>query len=305
MTTFPTVSVLLPVYNASPFVEEAVLSILGQTYGDFELIVIDDGSTDGSGDLLQLLADLDPRIRFISRENRGLVATLNEMLAIARGRFIARMDADDVSRSDRFDLQVASLSADPSLVAVGSDFVSIDAKGRPLYAAELPRTHEDIDDHTMAGDRGSGMSHPALMIRSDALLRVGGYRPDYWPAEDADLVLRLAEVGKLRNLRAPLLSYRVHPASIGHTNASRQRDAHWRAIKDAAARRGIEPPESRPMGLVPGEGWSVGELHVKWAWWALGSGYIGSARSLAFRAVLSAPLSPGAWRVLACAIRGH
>src|SRR5262245_33145279 len=128
VTTVP-VSVVLPVFNAARFLPEAVRSILGQTYDAFELIVVDDGSVDGSGELAADLAASDPRVEVIRRRHEGLVPALNAGLERARGHYVARMDADDVAHAERFQRQVAYLDAHPASVAVGSAMEVVDADG--------------------------------------------------------------------------------------------------------------------------------------------------------------------------------
>ena len=304
----PRISVLMPVYNADRYVESAMSSILTQTFRDFELLILDDGSTDNSLRIIRTIAERDSRVNVISRENKGLVDTLNELLGRARGSLIARMDADDVSASVRFERQVQALESDAALLVVGSDLRSIDDCGRYLMPTVMPHTHEEIDAFTMGVDQGCGMCHPSMMFRASAFELAGKYRKEYWPAEDADLVLRIAEHGRLMNIAEPLLSYRVHGGSIGHTQAERQRNALWRAAAAAAARRGIPPPRAELGELKAGQESEMAthaSRDVKWAWWALGSGEVATARSLAIRAVLKGPLHIQAWRVLACAIRGH
>lgn len=299
------ISVLMPVYNAVRYVEAAVGSILAQTERDFELIVVDDGSTDGSLAILKRFADRDIRVRLVSRENRGLVVTLNEMLSLARGRFLARMDADDIADPRRFERELHALEVDRSLVAVGCSVHFIDPAARRLMTFAYPVGHDAIVDWTMAIERGNGMSHPALMMRADAVRQVGGYRAEFWPAEDADLVLRLAEIGRVDNLVQPLLSYRLHPESIGQVHSKRQRDAHYRSVAEAALRLGRPAPDERlRVAAHASEGDEV-DRQVRWAWWAIGSGNLRSARSLALDALLRAPLRRASWQVMACAIRGH
>src|ERR1700761_204383 len=125
----PLVSVLMPVFNAQRYVAAAVNSILDQTLGDFELIIVDDGSTDQSTAILRRLAGRDGRIRLISRPNTGYVVALNEALDAARGEFLARMDADDVSLPQRFEKQVQFLQENPDFVLVGTHVTTMDADG--------------------------------------------------------------------------------------------------------------------------------------------------------------------------------
>src|SRR6476661_6105481 len=126
----PPVSVLMPVYNAGRYVAEAVESILGQTYADFEFLIVDDGSTDRSRAILERYAARDPRIRLVSRPNTGYAAALNELLGLARGELVARMDADDVALPERLLRQVNYLRAHPEVVCVGTAVHLIDGGGR-------------------------------------------------------------------------------------------------------------------------------------------------------------------------------
>ncbi len=133
MPPAPSVSVLMPIYNAELTLAEAVESILAQTFTDFELIVVDDGSTDGSLQMLQKFAHRDTRIRIISRPNTGIAGALNEAMDAARGEFLARMDADDISLPARFEKQVAFLQEHPDVVLLGSRVMLVEPYGTPMY----------------------------------------------------------------------------------------------------------------------------------------------------------------------------
>jgi glycosyltransferase involved in cell wall biosynthesis len=126
MPSEPAISVLMPVYNTERYVAEAVESILAQTFRNFEFLIIDDGSTDRSLSILKRYAERDPRIYLVSRPNTGYVIALNEMLAMARGEFIARIDADDIALPERFEVQVAYLREHPEVVCLGSKVQFID-----------------------------------------------------------------------------------------------------------------------------------------------------------------------------------
>jgi hypothetical protein len=152
------------------------------------------------------------------------------------------------------------------------------------------------------------MCHPSMMFRATAFSLAGQYRSQFWPAEDADLILRISEKGRVSNIPSPLLCYRVHDGSIGHKQAVRQREALYAAAAAAAERRGEAAPDPRLRALSSAQRHVIESpvaRDVKWAWWALSSGNVRAARSLALRAVLKGPLARDAWVVLACAIRGH
>src|SRR4051794_23469900 len=148
----PLISVIISVYNAERYVAEATRSILGQTLGDFEFIIFDDGSKDGSLAILLDLARQDTRIRLTSRANKGLTITLNEALQQATGEFIARMDCDDVALPDRFENQIAALSDDLSLVCFGGYFQLIDDAGRYLTTLRPPTDDAEIQRQALRGD---------------------------------------------------------------------------------------------------------------------------------------------------------
>lgn len=298
----PAVSVIIPVYNSERFLDEAIASVLNQSFRDFECIVVDDGSTDGSGPMLDRFAAADSRIRLIRRPNTGYAVALNEMLAAVRAPLIARMDGDDIAEPARFAAQTAYMAANPECVAVGSRVLLIDEDGAPIRDMATATTHEEIDAAHMRGE-GGAIIHPAAMIRTDAMRRIGGYRVERNPAEDLDLFLRLAEIGRLANLPERLLRYRIHLGSVGHTRRARQIAGTRASIEDARRRRGL-PPMDTPMSTDDGTIDAAAE-HCKWSWWSLRGGHPRTARKHALRALRSAPLRPGCWKALACAIRGH
>jgi hypothetical protein len=207
MHRVPVVSVVLPVFNAEPYLNEALASILGQSLTDFELIAINDGSTDESGRILAEHAARDSRIHLISRENRGLSRSLNEGLEAARATYVAIMNADDVALPDRLSKQAAFLDANPSVAAVGGQVRLMLADGKDGPATRLPQTPAAI---RRLLKQTSPFAHPAVMLRRQAALAAGGYRPQMQPAEDLDLWLRLAERHDLANLPEIVLHYRLH-----------------------------------------------------------------------------------------------
>lgn len=299
----PAVSVLMPVYNAERYVGEAVESILGQTFSDFEFIIIDDGSTDGSLGILRKYADRDGRIRLVSRPNTGYVVALNEAISLARGEYLARMDADDASLPERFQAQVDYLKKHPECVAVGTRVVVVDSDGDPLGEWNRDETHEVIDAAHMEGSRGGVICHPSVMMRRSAVRAVGGYHAEHETAEDLDLWLRLAEIGRLANLPEALLRYRMHPKSVSHARSEQQWRTVTEVLRDAYRRRGLDASGVSPT--APGNPIGAAHLHRKWAWWALGAGHVSTARKHALRCAIRGPWSMMNWKVLLCAIRGY
>jgi hypothetical protein len=235
----PAVSVVLPVYNSEPYLAEALDSILRQTFDDFELIAVYDASIDNSRSRLEDAARRDARVSVVDGPGRGLVDALNLGLARARGEFIARMDADDVSQSMRFARQVEYLRANPQIAVVGSAITLIDAAGKVMREIEYPLTPVEVARFLI--ETGSALAHPAVMARRDAMLSVGGYRSLFQHAEDYDLWLRLAERHSLANLPERLLRYRHHDTKGSLRHAAAQQLATHVARLCAKARRSGQP----------------------------------------------------------------
>lgn len=298
----PRVSVLMPVYNGEKYVAEAIDSILAQTFEDFEFLIINDGSTDGTREILERYAAQDGRIRVLHRENRGITPTLNELLELARGDLAARMDSDDIAFPDRFAQQVRHFDENPDCVLVGGAVVIIDPKGRELHSRTAPLLHHEIVDGFL-GRKGHPLCHPATMFRRGRAIESGGYREGYIHAEDLDFFLRLAEVGKLANLAAPLLKYREHGGKVSAKFARLQGETTRRILMEAHQRRGTEPPTSvldlRIEPITPAD------QRRLWGWWALGAGHVATARGHAFASLWRWPFSLETWRLVACAIRGR
>ena len=298
----PAVSVLMPVYNAERYVVEAVESILSQTFQDYEFLIINDGSTDGSLAILERYAAQDERIRLISRENRGLVVTLNEGIDVARAPLIARMDADDISFPRRFEKQVAFLETHPECVALGVSVLAIDAEGAVLGEGLNAKytSHEAIDGAHLQSVFGV-ICHPSVVMRREVLLSVQGYRPDYPVAEDVDLFLRLAEAGRLANLPDILLKYRQHLSSATKAHhAASQQSAHL-ALKDACRRRGLPAPPFPKITRAK----NAAAYYGACARQALRAGNVATARKHAWRAFIRSPWSVASWRVLVGAMRAR
>jgi glycosyltransferase involved in cell wall biosynthesis len=294
----PTVSVLLPVHNAGAYLASAVQSIQHQTFSDFELLAHDDGSTDSSLAVLRHLESFDPiRVRVSHSGNRGLVPTLNELASRARGKYLARMDADDISRPDRFFKQVQFLNDNPDCVAVGSHYDMMTEEGLPIGTIEMPLHHDEIDSAHMRGH--CSMSHPVVMMRADAFHKVGGYDPSFPTAQDHELWMRMAEIGALANLNTPLLRYRLHSGSISQSRLSEQMAAAKRACKMAAARRGV------PMTYDATEAWrpsrdkaSRHAFAIRYGWIAWSNGHTETWWHFVRQSFALKPFSPETWRLM-------
>ena len=292
MSDAPRVSVVLPVYNAERYLDEALRSVLGQTFEDFECLVIDDGSTDSTPELIQSFARGDRRVRPLRLAHSGIVEALNIGLQSARGQLLARMDADDVCRPHRFARQVQWFAEHPECVAIGSWVLLTDPYGSDLNEVQPALTHEQIEADLLKAN-GWAMFHPTVMMRREPVMTVGGYRREYQWSEDIDLFLRLAEVGKLANIPEVLLRYRQHYDSVNRTRRAVQMQINRRLLNETYHRRGLGPlpghvPEEYPT-------FTSFELARAWGWQALTNRNWKAARRHALAAIKAGPLKYHSW----------
>lgn len=260
------VSVVMSVYNCETYIRTAIESILNQTYPYLEFIIIDDGSTDKTRTIIEAATATDPRVRLISRENRGVTQSLNEGISLSAGKLIARMDGDDISELDRLEKQVAFLDANPEVVLVGGQAHLIDSDGRSVISFTEPVNHDEIDQRNL---RAKTLPiHPTVMFRKSAWSTVGGYHMEFDKAEDIDLFLRLAKIGRLASLSDVVLKMRLHLGSVSNITEEnrRQQTMSARAAAQAAAsRRGLPPQQFSDQIMVE----NPADTMTRWAWWAL------------------------------------
>jgi glycosyltransferase involved in cell wall biosynthesis len=212
----PLVSVVLPVHDGERFLAEAVGSILGQTLGDLDLVVVDDGSTDGTR---RILAGYDdPRLRVVAQPHRGLVAALGAGIAETRAPYVARMDADDVSEPLRLERQVELLERRPRIGMAATWVAVMNEEGRELRRHVLPSEHDDLARRLLLRNP---FQHGSVLLRRAALDAVGGYRDDYGANEDYDLWRRLVGSWELACVPEVLYHYRVHAGAVTQTDAER------------------------------------------------------------------------------------
>jgi hypothetical protein len=229
----------MPVRDGEAYLAQAVESVLGQTLDDLELIVVDDGSTDSSLEILERFAAADPRIRVVSdATSSGISAALNRGWREASGPYIARLDADDVALPDRLERQARFLDENPAVAVVGSAAIMIDPNGRELGIAWTPTDARTIHSTLQ---RRNCLIHPSVLIRRTALNEAGGYRFDH--VEDYDLWLRIAERHELANLPEPMILYRVHPAQVSLEVLDEQvrRSVAVRKAAGIRRREGVDP----------------------------------------------------------------
>jgi len=247
MSHAPTVSVLLPIYNAAGTLNPAMRSLLRQTFDDFEVIAVDDDSDDGSPNILKQWAKRDRRIKPIFHERVGLIGALNAGLMRAGGKFVARMDADDVSHPRRFELQVALMRAHPEVSVAGCLVRSFPKRsvreGFRIYEAWLNSliAHEDMVREIFIE---SPLAHPSTMMRRTELIELGGYEDHGWP-EDYDLWLRYHLAGK-RFAKVPEVLYfwREHQDRLSRTDPRYAVERFLRAKAHYLAQRPLKGAES-------------------------------------------------------------
>ena len=213
------ISVVMPVYNGEKYLKEAIDSVLSQTFTDYEFIIIDDCSTDGTSELIKTYKD--SRIRCIRNEtNLGVALSLNRGLDEARGEYIARMDADDISLPDRFAKQIAIMDGDRDIAVCGCDIIEFTDDGHE----ERKFFEYDCDKIKIGLLFNSALAHPTVMIRKAVLddnrLR---YDPEYEKAEDFELWTRIAAKYKLFVISEPLLRYRIHSLQVSNKHNEKQR----------------------------------------------------------------------------------
>lgn len=210
MTSIPKISVLLPVYNAARFLPESLASLQMQTCGDFEVVAVDDGSTDDSGQMLEQFASKHDWLRVFRQERAGIATALNHAFAMSRGEFIARMDADDIADRRRLEVQAEFLRANPSIGVCGS-WVRNFGEGCDAVV-RAPVNNDAIRAWLLFG---SAFVHPAVMMRREILLLLRQpYESDAPPVEDYALWLALSERTQFHNLPRELLRYRIHPGQV-------------------------------------------------------------------------------------------
>lgn len=226
----PHISVVLPVYNGARYLDEAIESVLLQDYRDLELLIIDDASTDGTQEILTRWAASDPRIRLLRNEqNSGISRSLNVGLAAARGSYIARQDADDVSLQGRFRRQVVVLDARPEVVLVSTNYVFMDAQGRIQGQTSVANPPGVVRWRMLFSNAIGG--HSQVMFRSDVARRIGGYDVGAPWSEDYDLWTRLLEHGDILVLPFVGMKHRLHDGRSSVVWRAAQRTSSYRITK--------------------------------------------------------------------------
>jgi glycosyltransferase involved in cell wall biosynthesis len=231
----PEITVLMSVYNGERHVRGAVDSILGQTFTDFEFVIVNDGSTDGTREILESYTD--PRIVFVNQENMGLTRSLNRGLAMARGKYVARQDADDVSMAGRLERQFRYMENNPHIGLVGSYYLIVDEDDNPieeLAQDKLPLSHgELVKDHLKTHFVG----HGTFFFRRSVIDFVGIYDEDFRFTQDMDFLLRVSERFEIANVPEVLYGWRMSRDNITGQKGDLQTRYRYLAINKALIRK--------------------------------------------------------------------
>ena len=290
----PVITVQMPVFNGEKYLEEAIESILNQSFSDFEFLILNDGSTDDSLQILYHYAERDSRIRLINRENRGLGTTQHELAELAQGEFIAQLDQDDVALPSRLELQFNFLRKNPRVVAVSGAYQLIDSADRYITTMVLPNSNKEIQTLLLEGH--CALHHPASMMRNKQVKSVGGYDKTLNLATDFDLWLRLGEVA---NISEVVLKYRLHDRSASESSGKRQSEEMRGACVNAWQRRNITCEFTARELWRPGPSRaSQHKFMLKYGWWAWNSWQRRTAVYYGLKAITLKPLSVASWTLL-------
>ena len=255
--TSPAVSVVMSVYNGERFLREAVESILDQSFREFEFIIVNDGSTDGSAAILNEYQSADARVKVHHEKHAGLVPSLNRGCELAEGKYIARMDADDIAKEDRLISQLNFMECHPEIAVLGGAVEWIDANARSLGTCRYPSEDREIKA-TQLND--CAVWHPTVLLRKEVFVWAGGYRSVVVDAEDYDLWLRIGERFQLANLNQVVLKYRIHPHQVSLRKRAQQTRGILAAQIAAKRRKDGLPDPLRDIKEIAADtlvGWGV------------------------------------------------
>lgn len=235
----PLVSVILPVYNGLPYLEKAIQSVLKQSFANFELLILDDASTDDSWQLMKKYAAKDKRIKiFQNKKNLGIGKSLNLLIKKSSTQFLARMDADDIMVSKRLSRQVNYLQKHTDVVVLGSWMKEIDKKGRIIGLRKVPLKHKDIYQMMYYA---MGMQHPTLVFNTKLIPVDFPWYQEHGLVEDLDMLFRLLKHGRFANLPSFLMFYRLHTDNLSLREPKKTFIAAQKIRKKAVQEYGYQP----------------------------------------------------------------
>lgn len=232
MKKSPVVSVVMSVYNAERFLDKAVRSVLDQEFSDYEFVISDDASTDGTGDLAQKWSRVDDRIRVLKNETRlGLTKSLNRAIHQTTAPWIARQDADDMSHSARLRLQMDQLSQNPDVGMLGTRYQGINEEDKYLYRMMLPITDREIKKWL---GKINCFCHGSVIFSRELFTKTGGYPEEYPFAQDYALWLRFSKLTKMANVPEALYQRRIHQGAVSQSNQER-----WQVLQQLKFNEGL------------------------------------------------------------------
>ena len=297
-----TVSILMPMRNAEAYIVETIQSLLDQTFSDFELIIIDDGSSDAS--LSMVKSFIDGRIRILKGNMQGISAALNRGLKSAQGNFVCRCDSDDIYPKERLQSQIEWFEGHDDFIAVAGKFSSMDEKSKVIAEFKSGESECDMTPELLTGKTRTHLG--TYLVRKNVLDDLGGYREYFVTAEDIDMQLRLAEKGLIGYMPENMYFYRIHDSSITHVQSLNQRSFYENLAREFLEQRlqtgsdllqkGTPPivprsdeklasSEDQIVGYMIGESW---RLHVE--------SNKKDAMAIAFRACMKKPLYWPVWK---------
>lgn len=210
----PLISVIMPAHNAQKYISRAIESILNQTFKKFELIIINDSSTDKTLDIIKSFSKKDSRVKIVNNDTRLDIAhSLNKGISLAKSNIIARMDADDIAFSNRLELQYKLISSSKNIAVVGANIVIMDATENEIATRSYPDESVKLKECLF---KYSPFAHPVVMFKKNMFEEVGRYNPKYSPTEDLDLWFRLGSKYEFKSIPEPLLKYRLSEKSSSH-----------------------------------------------------------------------------------------
>ena len=252
----------MPVFNAHRYLHQSIKSILSQTFVDFEFIIIDDGSSDNSYEIIEYYSNIDKRIKFLKQNNSG----------------------------------ISYLLSNNDYVAVGTSTIMIDEDGDEIFEWNAPLSHTEIDFFHLNG-YGGAIIFPSSMMRKNIIVDLGGFNENLTGAEDLCLFLRLAEIGRLANLSENLFYYRQHIESICHSQKSTIAENNLSVINYCKLRRGITL-SSDAVQTIPSSNVSFNEIYLKWGWWAIKGKRFHTAKKYGLKVIRKDFFSRQAWLIV-------
>ncbi len=218
MRPAPLITVLMPIFNGARYLSEALESVQKQTYSNLEILLINDGSTDSSAEIVEKFAQIEKRAVVVNKQNTGLIDTLNVGLNAANGRWIARLDQDDIAHPMRIERQVEAVSRYEDIVLVGSDFITLNEENLKTKRYRLPASHDRLVRRLRRLQ--NFFPHSSAMFRADIAVSIGGYDYSAIYNEDWDLWLRLSERGRVTSVQESLVTVRKHRSQMTRNSGS-------------------------------------------------------------------------------------